>query len=147
MKKQLKELIVKPALEFIGLYSEDATNLVFETACVESRCGEYIAQYPTGPAKGIFQMEPATARDIYDNFLQYKPELKGKVEALKSEALTMEENLVGNLYYAAAMCRVHYLRQPKSIPSDLKGRAEYWKKYYNTEKGKGTVEKYIEENT
>jgi hypothetical protein len=42
------------------------------------------------------------------------------------------------------MARVHYLRRPEPIPTDLTGQAEYWKKWYNTYLGAGTVEEYIE---
>lgn len=144
MRKQLRELIIAPVLKTLGLYSKEAEDLIFGTACVESGCGEYIAQLGGGPAKGIYQMEPATAKDIYANFLKYKPDLQAKLDALRCEGLTLEENLVGNLYFATAMCRIHYLRQPGAIPSDLEGLAEYWKKYYNTPLGKGTVNKFVE---
>ena len=35
---------------------------------------------------------------------------------------------------------------PEKLPNsyDIEGLAKYWKKYYNTEGGKGTVEKFIE---
>lgn len=32
---------------------------------------------------------------------------------------------------------------PKEFPVSRKGRAKYWKKYYNTEAGAGTVEQYL----
>lgn len=143
MRKQIRQLIIKPVLETLGLYSKEAEDLLYGTACKESNCGEYISQYPAGPAKGIFQMEPATANDIYNNYLKYKPDLKARVDALRCDGLTLEENLMGNLYYAAAMCRVHYLRQPGAIPKDLQGQAEYWKKYYNTSGGKGMAAEYV----
>lgn len=140
--KQLRNEIIKPALVAVGLYSKPAEDLVFGTACVESNCGEYLRQI-NGPALGIFQMEPATHDDIYKNFLKYKPELKARVMRLFSPGLSVSENLKSNLMYAAAMCRIYYLRAPLPIPEDLQGQAEYWKKYYNTVKGKGSVEKYI----
>ena len=143
MRKQLREVIIKPVLETLGLYSKEAEDLLYGTACVESGCGEYIVQVGKGPAKGIFQMEPATARDIYANFLKYKPDLQARVDALRCDGLSLEENLTGNLYYATAMCRVHYLRQPGAIPKDSYGQARYWKDFYNTALGKGTVEKYL----
>lgn len=141
--KQLRNEVIKPALVAIGLYSKQAEDLVFGTACVESQCGEFICQI-NGPAVGIFQMEPATHEDIYKNFLKYKPELKAKVMKLASPGLTAAENLKSNLIYAAAMCRIYYLRAPLPVPEDLHGQAEYWKKFYNTSKGKGSVQKYLD---
>lgn len=141
--KQLRSEIIRPALVAVGLYSKPAENLVFGTACVESQCGEYICQL-NGPAVGIFQMEPATHDDIYKNFLKYKPELKAKVMKLFAPGLSVAENLKSNLMYAAAMCRIHYLRVSQPIPEDLQSQAEYWKKYYNTAKGRGSVKKYLD---
>jgi hypothetical protein len=42
------------------------------------------------------------------------------------------------------MCRVHYLRCPGTIPAGLRAQAEYWKKYYNTPLGAGTVDGYVQ---
>lgn len=141
--KQLRTEIIKPALVMIGLYSKPAEDLVFGTACIESHCGEYLCQL-NGPAVGIFQMEPATHDDIYKNFLKYKPDLKARVMKLFAPGLSAAENLKSNLMYAAAMCRIHYLRVSQPIPENRREQAEYWKKYYNTSKGKGSVEKYLE---
>jgi hypothetical protein len=58
--------------------------------------------------------------------------------------------------YAAAMCRIKYLRAPDALPSenDIQAMANYWKKYYNTPLGAGTPKefkekwpKYINEST
>lgn len=141
--KQLRTEIIRPALVAVGLYSKPAEDLVFGTACVESNCGEYLRQI-NGPALGVFQMEPATHDDIYKNFLKYKQDLKARVMKLSAPGLSAAENLKSNLMYAAAMCRIHYLRVSQPIPEDLQGQAEYWKKYYNTAKGKGSVEKYLD---
>lgn len=140
---QLKELIIKPALNKIDLYSKEALELVFGTACVESCAGEYIRQFPAGPALGIFQMELATYNDLFKNYLNNRPGLKAKVMTLYCPGMTVEENLTTNLIFAAAMCRIHYLRASAPIPGDLSGWAAYWKKYYNTKYGKGTPEKFI----
>ena len=57
---QIKDLVIIPALEKIELYSPEAVTLMLGTACVESQCGEYLQQVPSGPALGIFQIEMAT---------------------------------------------------------------------------------------
>lgn len=141
--KQLKEIIIKPALEAIAAYSPAALSLVFGTACVESNCGEAIRQEPSGPALGIFQMELDTHQDIFENYLSYNPILREKVLKLFCPGMTVEQNICCNLMYAAAMCRIHYLRFPGEIPQSIEGQAEYWKKYYNTSKGKGSVAGFI----
>lgn len=141
---QLKDLVIQPALEKVELYSPEAVALVLGTACVESQCGEFLRQYPNGPALGIFQIEPATYEDLMKNYLDFRPELKAKVMSLYCEGLNIEQNLTCNLMFQAAVCRLIYLRVSEKIPNNLAGMANYWKKYYNTSKGKGTPEKFIE---
>ena len=56
------------------------------------------------------------------------------------------DQLRGNLFYAAAMCRIFYLRFQKPLPqpNDWEGMARYWKKYYNTHLGAGTVDGFLQ---
>lgn len=141
---QLKEFVIEPVLEALGLKSGLATKMLLGTACMESNCGEYISQYPKGPAKGIYQMETATAKDIINNYLAYKKPLKEKVFSFYMNGYDLDFNLRTNMAFATAMARCHYLRQPGAIPDTLEGQAKYWKKYYNTEGGAGHPEEYIQ---
>ena len=134
--------VVIPTLKELDMYSEEACLLVVGTAIQESRL-HYLKQIPSGIAKGICQMEEATHDDIWDNFLKYKPEIKERLLGLTNQSMDLVDQLKGNLYYAVAMCRIHYYRVSEALPNDLKGMARYWKKYYNTELGKGTVEEFI----
>ena len=134
--------VVIPTLKELDMYSEEACLLVVGTAIQESRL-HYLKQIPSGIAKGICQMEEATHDDIWDNFLKYKPEIKEKLMGLTNQSMDLVDQLKGNLYYAVAMCRIHYYRVSEALPNDLEGMARYWKKYYNTELGKGTVEEFI----
>ena len=137
--------VVIPTLKELDMYSEEACLLVVGTAIQESRL-HYLKQIPSGIAKGICQMEEATHDDIWDNFLKYKPEIKERLLGLTNQSMDLVDQLKGNLYYAVAMCRIHYYRVSEALPNDLEGMARYWKKYYNTELGKGTVEEFIHNN-
>lgn len=139
---QLKEAIVKILQKLQLPINEDVVNLISEIACVESNCGDYIKQI-NGPACGIFQIEPNTAKDIINNYLAYRTQYKNKVMSTYINSMTIEENLMYNLAFSVALCRVFFLRITESVPNTVEGRAEYWKKYYNTVYGKGTVEDYI----
>lgn len=134
--------IVIPTLKELDMYSEEACLLIVGTAIQESRL-HYLKQIPSGIAKGVCQMEEATHDDIWDNFLKYKPEIKEKVLGLTNQSMDLVDQLKGNLYYAVAMCRIHYYRVSEALPNDLAGMARYWKKYYNTPLGKGTEEEFI----
>lgn len=145
---QLRTLVVRPTLEYLGLWSQSAEELLLGTAAQESHLGTYIKQLDAGPAVGIYQMEPATSSDIWFNYLKYKQDLQVKIRELISNGLktSLSDHMIGNLYYATAMARVHYLRVPEKLPSaeDLPGLAKYWKKYYNTSLGRGTEKEFID---
>ena len=73
--KQLRDAIKDVLTKCNFTITDDIVNLLVGTACVESNCGEYIKQI-NGPACGIFQIEPNTAKDIQENYIKYKPDLK-----------------------------------------------------------------------
>lgn len=133
--------IVRPVLLGLQLHSIAAENLVLGTALHESHL-KFLQQIK-GPARGVFQMEPATHNDLWKNFLAYDKKLTTLVRYYcigEPDADEME----GNLYYAAAMCRIHYRRikapLPNNFPPEL---AAYWKKFYNTSLGRGTIEQAL----
>ena len=140
--KQLREAIKDVLTKCNFTINDDIVNLLVGTACVESNCGEYIKQI-NGPACGIFQIEPNTAKDIQENYIKYKPDLKYLHDKFYLKGLTLEENLMYNLSYSILMCRLFYRRIKEPIPKTISGQAAYWKKYYNTHLGKGTIEDYI----
>ena len=142
---QFRLNVVRPVLEAIGSHSMAAENLVLGTALQESNT-HYLRQLAEGPACGLFQMEPATHDDIWDNYLGYRNELSGQVSSFLVPGRERVEQLIWNLAYATAMCRVHYRRVPEPLPdaTDIQGLAAYWKQHYNTSQGKGTVQEFAE---
>lgn len=145
---QLRTLIVRPTLKYLDLWSEAAEELILGTAAQESQLGTYIHQLGTGPALGIYQCEPATQRDIWENYLAHNPVLSSKIAGLSATVIlnSKDNQIVWNLAYATAMCRVHYLRVPKPLPAedDLQALGEYWKQYYNTPAGSGTAVQFVD---
>ena len=148
----LRHLIIRPTLDKIGLMSSAAENLLLGTAAIESLMGYHLRQI-TGPALGIYQIEPITHDDVHINFLDNIKhiDLKLKIlgllnfDAILGDRQKQQKELIGNLYYATAIARLIYYRAPSPLPvgGDIDGLAHYWKKYYNTELGKGTVEDFV----
>lgn len=140
-----KKLVIEPTLNYLEMSSPAAINLLLGTALMESRL-KHLIQKPNGPALGLYQMEPATHKDIWDNFLKYKQALAERVGGLIAPSPESETQLKTNLSYATAMCRIHYYRAPTKLPDaeDLEGLSNYWKKYYNTELGAGKPEEFRE---
>jgi len=144
-KSELLEKIIRPTLEWLGMGGESAENLLLGTAAQESLMGYYLTQ-TRGPALGIYQIEPATHADIYNSYLSYNPIIQERVERF-CRAKTVAgrgKELVSNLTYSTAVARLIYYRVAEKLPEadDLLGLARYWKKYYNTELGKGSIEDF-----
>lgn len=143
---QLRIYIVRPALKEIGLWSEAAEDLVMGTAAQESHL-EYVKQLGGGPALGLFQVEPMTYRDYWDNFIDDREDLRNSIlHALRTVEEPRPDRVVWDLRYGAIMCRIHYRRIRSPLPShgDIDGYAAYWKKYYNTVHGAGTEQEFVD---
>lgn len=144
--KQFLAGVVRPTLAHLGLPGgETAVRLVFGTAAKESDGFEALRQRGGGPALGLYQMEPATFRDLWDRFLRSRP-LKATVWDFVAQTPSLEEQLVGNLFFATAMCRVKYYASPFAMPDAAapEDLALIWKRFYNTPDGKGTPAEFLE---
>lgn len=149
--EQLADHVIKPSLKEMGLYSEEAEQLLIGTASVESKLGTYLKQVK-GPALGIYQIEPATHHDVWENYIQYRSDLKSSLMEITSVSDWVREDyrpchslLIHDLRYATIIARLIYRRVPYFLPTagDWPAMAEYWKSFYNTSAGKGTVKKFI----
>lgn len=146
MKESNMRRLIKEVLEPKGLYSRNAEELLILTAAAESLGGSYLYQ-TNGPARGFFQMEPNTERDILENYVRYKPELRDALKQFISfnvdgtYSYRINDPLTYSLEYQVVMARIHYMRDKFHIPphTDVEGLASYWKRVYNTYLGKGTV--------
>jgi hypothetical protein len=145
---QFSRFVVGPTLEFLGLDSLAARRLVIGTALAESG-GHFLDQVvgpndrTLGPAYGLYQIEAATYRDLFVNFLSGSRRMPLALSLIELRAREPDElnQLVTNLAYATGVCRMIYFRQPEPLPhaDNFAGIAGYWKKYYNTSAGAGTV--------
>ena len=133
------------------MWSQVGEDLVVGTAIQESRA-TYLKQLGTGPALGIFQMEPNTHDDLWANFISYRADILNKLKGLMVTGGTTlpfiqipAQEMIGNLFYASAMCRIHYKRAPAAFPQqgDTQGLADYWKQWYNTPQGAGTADEFL----
>lgn len=125
--------------------TEEARNLIFETGQAESGY-RHLEQIGGGPGISFWQLELGTAVDIWENFVIYR---KPYVAFLYKLGLVEKEltfSVLTNIAVAIAFCRIYYRRKPGAIPGTMPGRAAYWKQYYNTAGGAGTVDHYIAAN-
>ena len=147
--EQLRRYVIIPALDRLEIHSLAREQLVLFTGVIESNLTHLdqinSGEERPGPAYGIFQMEKATHDDIITNFVSHKPSLKQRLDTLKLDGMAGHLQMHGNLYYAAAMCGIHYLRAKAPLPDqgDLESMAKYWKRYYNTILGSGIEAEFI----
>lgn len=133
-KNQIKNLIER-VLVFHNLYSESAVNLILGTMAQESNFGTYIRQKGNGPALSFFQIEKPTFEYLKDKYKAEYPQ----IQDVKFECLEW------NIWMGILFCRLKYLSIKSALPNndDVPAMAQYWKKYYNSFKGKGKVEEFV----
>ncbi len=136
--RQFRELIVRPSLKEVGLWSPEAEELLMLTAAQESHLGTWIAQV-NGPALGVYQMEPATHIDVWRYLLDNNR--SGILARLPWRTQQDSSKLVRDLGYATVMARLRYLYAPEPIPAadQVYKLAAYWKQWYNTSLGAGRI--------
>ena len=145
MEKSIKK-IIKYTLKKLNMDSEEARELIFATGKAES--GYRALEQMGGPAVGFFQVEPDTIQDVWDNYVFYRPEIKTDLYSLGLDDGDMKHSVMGSITLQVAFARLQYRRVKDALPGvgDKKEQAKYWKKFYNTELGRGTIEHFLEAN-
>lgn len=123
--KHIRELVVRPTLQEMPMWSESAEELIMLTGAKESLLGKFLRQTGRkageyGPAFGWLQIERPTFEWLRKVFPQF---LAGR----------QAEELVWDLKLSVIAARLKYrtIRAPLPAAGDLQALAEYWDKYYN----------------
>ncbi len=148
----LLQYVIRPTLATLAevsglpLASEAAERLLLATAAQESQCGRYLHQIG-GPARGIYQIEPATYIDVIGRLDEKRwPKLRGVVLGLRNDALMPRNTqMEGNLLYATAVARANYWLVPEELPAadHKEGIWVYYKKYWNSALGAASREQFM----
>lgn len=118
-------------------------------AKVESAYGRAPGTYRPGYHGGIWQVDRVAYEATKD--LRSHPGLRRLHRAI---SLTLNGlDWLGTTWedcrdpvYSCLAARLYLAAIPEAVPSSLEDQAAYWKKYYNTEAGKGTEEAFIQAN-
>jgi hypothetical protein len=147
---QLIELIIRPALKQMDAHNSGAEQLVVGTCAKESALGFYVHQLGEGPALGIFQMEPATYDNLWNQYLVDQDRTKRLIlSSCGYSVVPPADRLITDFKLAAMMCRARYLWVSHPLPNfgDINGQATYWAKYYNGNPITGVPSAYVEAYT
>lgn len=137
--------IICSVLEYLEIKNVyDWERLLYLTLVVESDGGFYTKQLGKGPAKGIYQLEPQTEKDILKWLRVKHKALYDKIRRLRVPINLGIHEAEYNLAYATAMAYMEYFRRgvnPKNASTEDLARLH--KIHYNTYLGKASVEKTL----
>jgi hypothetical protein len=118
-----------------------ARCLLREIANAETGMGT-IKDRTVGCGMGIVQFDEIGFDDVKDRTRRKHKTLIQKYFDININNVEWEDlrysPLLGFLF-----CRLKFKLIPDAIPHSMEGRAAYWKKFYNTEAGKGTIKHYM----
>lgn len=121
-----------------------AKNLLKETAGAETTHGQ-LKDLTEFAGMGLTQFDKLPFQDVKDRCRDTdKKEIKEYFDI--DIDLVEWEHLRYNPLLALIFTRLKYKKIPNPIPTDMQGRAKYWKQFYNTEAGKGTIKHYMSVN-
>ena len=119
-----------------------AGQMLMETAAQETHCGKFRDPTPGGAGRGVFQIDLIAFNDIRQR--ARVSDIKLLIEKFGVDIRAVNhETLDFSPLLSAIFCRLFYKLIPYPIPSTLSARAAYWKRFYNTKLGKGTIEEFI----
>ena len=146
--EQLRQTIeaVQERMSIVPSHDNGTIDLLMETAATESHRGKFVKQI-NGPARGVFQMEPATEKDLLSWLKKNHRSIYSEVMFFYNKKMSAEQNLANNVPYQIALTTAHYWRyygdELVKYSSEIEYRACIWKSRYNTRLGKGNVAKYL----
>ena len=135
------------AQAFSLVTAPQAMEFMLGIACAETALGKTTDKLESQGA-GLLQFDQIGFDDALDRGVENKPHIK----AILREEFGIEwgwikfEHLDYSPLLSFIMCRVKLMLIPEPLPElgDIEGQARYWKKHWNSELGKGTVEHYIQ---
>lgn len=130
---EILHTLIDETLKEMGaeFYSESVINLLLGTFAQESHLGKWRKQIK-GQALGIGQCERATFDWLKKKYPKF---IKAEFEAIEND---------DSLAIIVTRLRYYTILDPLPEANDLPNLAKYWKNFYNTKYGKGTVEEFID---
>lgn len=132
----------KAVVDVIG-GGPDAVALLVETAAAETLLGQLKDPTPYAAGTGLTQVDKGTFDWLKQLYANHKLGNLVMQHFNINLTKTQYQELETSPLLAMLFCRLRYYAVPYKIPTTLVGRADYWKKWYNSTAGKGTPEDYL----
>ena len=149
------ENVTQRAVELVSFGDENAVEFLMEISKVESKYGTDPRTFQSDRiSKGIFQIDPVALEevqrrldpnaDVGANIRRYNEQL---IESYNIDLSKITSDDLDKPLISAAVARAYLLSVPEALPKagydNREARARYWKTYYNTSEGAGTVDYYL----
>lgn len=125
-----------------GEVNQLAVDLMLETAAQETHLGKFRDESPYNAGVGLCQIDLIAFIDMRNRVRD-----DHKATILHAFNIDLNEVTYRELSYSPLLsfiyCRLYYKLIPDPIPDSLDGRAQYWKEFYNTARGKGSPGDYV----
>lgn len=112
---ELRELIIRPTLEYLGCHSNAVENLLVAVAQYQS--GDMSPRSPS--CLGIYPIDAEAHQKVWDDHLAFDPDLASRIRGLASQReflIHPHQELCTNLAYATAIAWAIYLMFPQVLP-------------------------------
>jgi len=123
-----------------------ADELLLETMAAETGLGT-VPDKTLGAGMGIAQFDKLPFEDVKKRVLASRNGQRWADDILEDFGIDIHlvewDHLRYNPLLSVIFMRLKYKLLPQEIPGTVEGRALYWKNFYNSYLGKGTVEHYI----
>lgn len=130
--RAFEQLVIIPTLQYLGVSSSDASQLLLGTALSESG----LESCCNGEGIGVYGITSEQHRDVWDRYLAFHPDLASRVrslasryEFLKSPDIEMQHNFA----YATAIAWLIYERSGLPVPTAGQDEelASFWRHYFH----------------
>lgn len=139
---------------FLNTHSPNISLFLKRIAKAESDFGRHHSTFRKGYYGGIWQVDRVGFEETknvgsHPNLAKLHDAIKAKfswggLPGVDWEKTTWEDCIIPA--YSCVAARLYLSTIPERIPDTLEEQARYWKKYYNTPAGDGTVQHFIDAN-
>lgn len=141
-KENITKIISKVCSVLGNGNNNNAHKLILGTISQETHMGTYKDSSPWKGGRGLCQFDKIAFEDVKARCRKKDRELIEMHFGINIKKINFDM-LEYNPLISIIFCRLKYKMIPKEIPTSLIDQAKYWKKYYNTNLGKGEIQNYI----